>query len=75
MSLCVPFPKRKINYSFKIFMELECKYLEFQYTNTTTVEDLKTLAIEFVSPYTKNSQYFDLELVLLDENKSIQNII
>ena len=75
LSLCVPFPKRKINYSFKIFMELECKYLEFQYTNATTVADLKEKAIEFVSPFTKSSQYFDLELVLLDENKSIQKII
>ena len=75
LSLCVPFPKKKINFSFKIFMSLECKYLEFQYTNTTTVSDLKALAKDFVSPFAKDSQNFDLELVLLDENKSIQKII
>ena len=56
-------------------MEFECKYLEYQYTDKNTVSDLKKAAIDFISPFIKDKQYFDLELVLLDENKSIQKII
>ena len=75
LSLCVPLPKAKVHFIFKIFMEFECKYLEYQYTDKNTVSDLKKAAIDFISPFIKDKQYFDLELVLLDENKSIQKII
>ena len=76
MSLCVPLPKTKTFYKFKIFIEYECKYLDFIYEDKSTILDLKQKAKEFISKEKKNvPNNYDLEMVLLDENKAISKII
>ena len=75
MSLCLPLPKAKKHLIIKIFCELECKYLDFQSNEKSTIMDLKQQANDFILSSESKSQIFDLEIVLLDENKSIINII
>ena len=75
ISLCVPLPKAKTHLIFKIFIDTECKYLDFHYENKSTILDLKKKAIEFISSLKKDSDIFDLETVLLDENKTVEKII
>ena len=76
MSLCVPLPTTKIHLIFKIFLNIECKYFDFIYDNKNiTLSDLKQKAKYFISKEKKKSEFFDLEMVLLDENKSIEKII
>ena len=70
MSLCVPLPTTKIHLIFKIFLNIECKYFDFIYDNKNiTLSDLKKKAKYFISKEKKKSEFFDLEMVLLDENK------
>lgn len=54
---------------------MECKYFEFQSDERTTIADLKKQAMNFIAPLIEDSKYLDLELVVLDENKSIINIL
>ena len=75
MSLCVPLPKTKILLIFKIFIDVECKYFEFKYESNNTILDLYKKAKEFVSAQKQKSELFDLEMVLLDENKTVNKII
>ena len=75
MSLCVPLPKTKILLIFKIFIDVECKYFEFKYESNNTILDLYKKAKEFVSAQKQKSEIFDLEMVLLDENKTVDKII
>ena len=74
-SLCVPLPKAKIHLHFKIFLDMEYKCLDILYSEKQTLEDLKKAAIDFILPFRKGAQFFDLEMVLLDEYKTVQKII
>ena len=76
MSLCLSLPKTKTHFIFKIFIGIECKYLDFIYENKNiTLLDLKKKAIDFISKEKKSTDFFDLEMVLLDENKTVEKII
>ena len=76
MSLCVPLPKTKTHLLFKIFIDTECKYLDFLYEDKSTILDAKQKAIKYISDFGKeSSSTFDLEVVLLDQNKTVQKII
>ena len=75
MSLCLPLPSPKKHSIIKIFCDMECKYFEFQSDERTTIADLKKQAMNFIAPLIEDSKYLDLELVVLDENKSIINIL
>ena len=74
MSLCLPLQKTKKHLIIKIFCDMECKYLDFESNEMSTIADLKKQALDFILPL-ENFKNFDLELVLLDENKNIINII
>ena len=75
LSLCVPLPKLRIHVIFKIFIGLECKFFDIEYDEKCTLLELKKKVIEYVKPYIQDFKFFDLEMVLLDENKNIQQII
>ena len=74
-SLCVPIPKARIHLHFKIFLDMGYKILDILYNEKQTIEDLKKAAIDFISPFRKDTQFFDLEMVLLDEYKNVNKII
>ena len=76
MFLCLPLPKNKIHILFKIFCGIECKILDFEYFEKSTVLDLKNRAFEFIKANKLNqTTYFDLEIVHLDYNKKVVEII
>ena len=75
LSLCVPLPKLRIHVIFKIFIGLECKFFDIEYDEKCTLLELKQKVIEYVKPYIQDFKFFDLEMVLLDENKNIQQIL
>ena len=82
MFLCLPLPKIKSNYSFKIFCGLEFRTFEFEYFEKSRIIDLKNKAVEFIILQKKiniNSleqlKLLNIETVLLDENKNFKLII
>jgi hypothetical protein len=76
MFLCLPLPKTKIHLLFKVIFGIECKLFNFDYSENSTLLDLKNKAIEFIKMIKQSSKaYFDLEIVHLDKNKKIIEII
>ena len=76
MFLCLPLPKTKTNFVFKIFWGIECKTFIFEYFDKCTLLDLKNKAIESIKENNQsNTNNFDLEVVQLDSDKKIIEII
>ena len=73
ISLCVPLIKPKKILKCKIFCNTICKYLNFEYNEDSTILDLKNSAFQLISQLKKDS-LFDLETVILDNNKNIIEI-
>ena len=72
MFLCLPLPKPKANFLFKIFCGIECKTFEFEYSDKCNLLELRNKAFEFIKASKQSStEYFDLEIVQLDYNKRI----
>ena len=74
LSLCVPLITPKKNLKCKIFYNTQCKILDFEYNEESTILDLKKEAYEYILKFQKDSK-FDLETVILDINKSIIEIV
>ena len=74
MSLCVPLTNAKKHLMFKIFYETECKYLDFEYNENSTISDLRKSALDFIHQEKKYINY-DLETIILDSNKNIEKIV
>ena len=76
MFLCLPLPKAKMHLLLKIICGIECKLFNFDYSENSTLSDLKNKAMDFIKMIKQsNTAYFDLEIVLLDKNKKIIEII
>ena len=74
LSLCVPLITPKKHFNCKIFYNTQCKHLDFEYNENSTIIDLKREAFEYILKFQKDSK-FDLETVILDKNKNIIEII
>ena len=80
MFLCLPLPKIKPSLTIKIIRGNECKTFDFEFFENCTIADLKNKALE---AYIKNEKIeskqslklFDLETVLINENKKALDII
>ena len=76
MFLCLPLPKSKKNLTFKIFLGIECKTFEFEYFDKCTILDLRNKVFEHIKEVSQSqSNFFDLQIVLLDSNKEIKELI
>ena len=76
MFLCLPLPKVKNFFLFKIFCGIECIILNFEYIDKCTILDLKNKVFERVKEHRQSqSNNFELEVVQLNSNKDIINII
>ena len=76
MFLCLPLPKPKFNFIFKIFCGIECKIFNFEYKENSTLLELKEKAIEFIKQINQSkTTYFDLEIIHLDRHKNIIEIL